>query len=300
MHADPNRWSPDTWFAVYADLQDVAFGAIMAGPIGQRADAAVRGWAGLTTSKGWQTFLRSWGRNSMLMPDDQRAFDASLQGWKSAARSVDPRDAAALVAFLGEGPLKVDRSAECASWPSALAAVAAEHRLLALRPGCIEPVNSQLATRVAGFASPADSYHAAIVDRFNTNRDILDVSGMKAVMREERARQPEMWADNDKVYALYADLQDAQLRAYFKAAFSKTLPGVIKSYASGRTSEFKEAARSVRLADAQGMLALIGGEAVDLARLKDWMQASMGYPQVSLTSAELWQALVQALADSNS
>jgi hypothetical protein len=113
-----------------------------------------------------------------------------------------------------------------------------------------------------------------------------------------------MWTEQVKLNALYADLQDLQLRAYFKASLSKTLPKVFGPFIWRKQpndlAKFKEAARSQKLADVQGMLALIAGEAIDLARFKGWVQASLGYPQVSLTSPELWQALAQELGHSDS
>jgi len=113
---------------------------------------------------------------------------------------------------------------------------------------------------------------------------------------------PEMWIAQEKLHALYADLQDLQLRAYFKASLSKTLPKVFDPFLwrkqPGDLAKFKEAARSQKLADVQGMLALIAGEAIDPVRFKNCVTACFGYPKVSLTSPELWQALAQELGDS--
>jgi hypothetical protein len=302
--SDPNQWSQDAWLAAYVDLQDSAFGAIMAGAVGDHMDAATRNWAALTACNGWPLFLRSWAWDSMLGAGEKTALEARLRDWKAAAQAVGPKEAVDLDTYLGAGVLNVVPAEGRVSWRAVLAAVTAEHSLLDLPTGCIEPMNAQLAVRAAGLTSPSGSYHAGLVERFNRNRDVLDVSGMKRVLSEERDRRPEMWTEQVKLNALYADLQDLQLRAYFKASLSKTLPKVFGPFIWRKQpndlAKFKEAARSQKLADVQGMLALIAGEAIDLARFKGWVQASLGYPQVSLTSPELWQALAQELGHSDS
>lgn len=300
--ADPSRWSQDAWLAAYVDLQDSAFGAILAGAAGDHMDAATRNWAALTACKGWPLFLRSWAWDSMLGTGEKAALEARLRDWKATAQAVGLKEAVDLDTYLGGGVLNVVPAEGRGSWRAVLAAVTAEHRLLDLPPGCIEPMNAQFAVLAAGLASPFDSYHAQLVERFNRNRDVLDVSGMKKALSGERDRRPEMWIDEQKLHALYSDLQDLQLRAYFNASLSKTLPKVFDPFLwrkqPGDLAKFKEAARSQKLADVQGMLALIAGEAIDPVRFKNCVNACFGYPKVSLTSPELWQALAQELGDS--